>query len=1031
MCGIAGIAAGGQAPDRIRRTLERMTSAVAHRGPDDEGYFVEEGVGLGMRRLSIIDVDGGGQPIANEDGSVHVVFNGEIYNFESLRDELRRAGHVFRTDSDTETIVHAYEEHGETCVDRLRGMFAFALWDERNRKLVLAVDRLGIKPLYYRAREGGVVFGSELKAVLASGRVDDAPDFEALGQYFSLGFIGAPRTAFAGVAKLAPGHLLRWTSRDGAVTRRYWDVPPSEATGEFDPNRARRELRRRLAEAVHSHLVSDVPLGAFLSGGVDSSSVVALMSEGARRPVKTFSIGFSDPRYSELDAARLVARRFGTDHHELVVEPESVDVLPKLADHFDEPFADSSALPTYFVSKMAREHVKVALSGDGGDELFFGYTIFRGVDLARRAQAIPEGVRNRLMDVAGALPGAQRAIVGDRLSLFGKRLGDTMLPPDEAYVSKLVPPGLKTVRALLSGEFRDLLSGSDPFFALGECIARYPNGGGRDDLGRFAYATLKTVLPGDMLTKVDRMSMANSLEVRVPLLDHELAEFVSTIPVAGRFGGWRLKALLKDAMSDVLPARVLAGRKKGFAVPLAAWFRDDLAGYATDILLDASTIDSGYLDAAGVERMLKRHRAGEMDVSGGIWALLMFELWRRGTAATLPAESVRPSIARPEQAAGTIARYEPSGEKPQTARLKVLMLAPHSGVPGPLPKHTPHLVSALADLGCDVTTEGWGRHSGDQALAARAVGRLTDIAAIRRRAAFGRFDVAVVKTGHDWATLMRDILLVRAVRPHCGKMVVQFHGSRADWLARPGHRLFKAATRLLLRDCDAAMVLSSEERRCWRDFAPGTKFHLVSNPVSQANEAGPDRRTRRGRRAGVRPVFLFVGRLVREKGIFDLLDAVEMLGDEVPWDLVIAGDGAGAAEVKEHTLSLGLAARVTFAGYLGDKELSRAYTDADALVLPSWSEGFPTVVSEAMMAGLPIITTRLRGMADHLANEENALFVPPRDPAALAEAMRRLSSDAVLRGRLSRANRLKVKEFAPDVVGKRYLEVLEDVAEAA
>jgi asparagine synthase (glutamine-hydrolysing) len=626
MCGICGIAAADRAQAIDADALRRMADVMEYRGPDDAGMHVSGPVGLAMRRLSIIDLERGRQPIHNEDRSVHVVFNGEIYNYQSLRDRLRSRGHEFSTGSDTEVVVHAYEEWGTESLNQLRGMFAFGLWDEREESLFLAVDRFGIKPLYYGTRDRDVVFGSELVCLLESGRLPKEVDDAALAEYFTLGYIPPPATIFCGARKLEPGTFALWTPRNGLSVRRYWDVPRVPRNGAQPREALRRDLRELLRDAVEAHLVTDVPLGAFLSGGIDSSTVVALMSEVSDQPVKTFSIGFRARAHDELPLARLVAERFETDHHELIVEPESVDVLRKLVAHFQEPFADSSALPTYYLSKLARSEVKVALSGDGGDEMFVGYTVFRGVDLARRLQALPAPARRLLASLPARVPRTGRPHWNDRVERWGKLAADTALPPEAAFKSKITMSGLPAVWPLLTRELRARLEGHNPFRAVDSALAAttpvHP-------LERFLYAGLKVSLPGDMLVKVDRMSMANSLEVRVPFLDHVLAEFVARTPLEARFPRWRLKALLKETMADSLPAEVLQQRKHGFTVPLSSWFRGDLAPFAVEVLLSRKARERGFFDVRGLEGFLRDHLRGNRNLGSVIWSLLMFELWCR------------------------------------------------------------------------------------------------------------------------------------------------------------------------------------------------------------------------------------------------------------------------------------------------------------------------------------------------------------------------------------------------------------------
>jgi asparagine synthase (glutamine-hydrolysing) len=626
MCGICGIASA--VPDHVIdvRGLRRMTDVMAYRGPDDAGTYVSDKVGLAMRRLSIIDLELGHQPIHNENQTVHLVFNGELYNYRSLQSQLTSRGHTFQTNSDTEVVVHAYEEWGISCLNAFRGMFAFGLWDDPNETMFLAVDRFGIKPLYYCLPAKDLVFGSELACLLASGRLVKEVEDGALAEYFTLGYVPPPATIFRHAHKLEPATYLRWTPREGPSVERYWDIPLARDDGTRDRNGLRRELRALLRDAVQAHLVSDVPVGAFLSGGIDSSTVVALMSEVSDEPVQTFSIGFGAEEHDERPFARLVAERFRTNHHEFVVEPESVDVLPKLVSHFQEPFADSSALPTYYLSRLARSTVKVALSGDGGDEMFVGYTAFQGVELARYAQSLPPSARHLMNVLARRLPRGVSPRWSDRVGRWQKWISDTALPPEAAYRSKMTMTGVPVVWPLLTADFRRRLQGQNPFRAVDDAFAATA---AVTPLERILHAGLKVSLPGDMLVKVDRMSMANSLEVRVPLLDHVVAEFVAKIPVATRFPRWRLKALLKETMADSLPREVLQHRKHGFTIPLAAWFRDDLGHFAAEILLSVEARDRGFLDTRALERFLREHTRGGQNLGSAIWSLLMFELWCR------------------------------------------------------------------------------------------------------------------------------------------------------------------------------------------------------------------------------------------------------------------------------------------------------------------------------------------------------------------------------------------------------------------
>jgi asparagine synthase (glutamine-hydrolysing) len=624
MCGIAGFADGafsgpsGQSPLRLDaefNLVHRMCEVIRHRGPDDEGIHVEPGLGLGMRRLSIIDLAGGRQPIHNELKTIWVVFNGEIYNYRELRAELEALGHHFYTSSDTESIVHAYEAWGEDAFRRLRGMFGIALWDGPRRTLLLARDRAGQKPVHYTERGGRLFFSSEIKSLLAAGAVNPALNLAALDHY--LAFLYTPRDAsiFEGVGKLPPGHLLRW--RDGRVEiRQYWQVDARE-TFRGSQDEAIEALGAVLQDAVGSHMVSDVPLGAFLSGGVDSSAVVGMMARASSRPVKTFSIGFDDPAFDELEHARTVAAHFGTDHHEFVVRPDGLSILEDLIGHFDEPFADSSAIPTWYVSEIARRHVTVVLSGDGGDELFGGYD--RYLPHPRVAQfdrwSVP-GLRGAAALIWPLLPhGAKgknflRHVTKDSAGRYLDSIA--MFQPDER--ASLYASG---VRASLAVNSEAILARHFDRFA------------GLAHDGRMMRFDFETYLPEDVLAKVDRMSMAHSIETRVPLLDNHVIDFAATLPSAFKIRDGRRKHILKETLRPMLPPGILDRRKQGFGIPLGTWFRGGLTDLFSEVLEAPRTRQRGYFESRFVARLLKEHLAGERDHTLRLWQLLVFELWHR------------------------------------------------------------------------------------------------------------------------------------------------------------------------------------------------------------------------------------------------------------------------------------------------------------------------------------------------------------------------------------------------------------------
>src|SRR3954454_18388298 len=601
MCGIAGFVESSNASspfglDAGRALVHRMCDVIRHRGPDDEGVWVAEGVALGMRRLSIIDLSTGYQPIHNEDQSVWIVFNGEIYNFRELRRELEAAGHAFYTSTDTEVIVHAYEQWGKGAIARLRGMFGLAIWDTKSRTLLVARDRIGIKPLHYATVGGRFYFGSEIKSLLEAPDLPRDLDAAALDHYLS--FLYTPRdgSIFKSVRKLPPGHLLTWS--DGRIEiEQYWQMPAAE-TFRGTEQEAVEQLRAVLRDAVRSHMISDVPLGAFLSGGVDSSLVVGLMSELSSARVKTFSIGFDEPACDELEHARRVAEHFGTEHHEFVVKPDGVGILDKLVSHFDEPFADSSAIPTWYVCEMARRHVTVALSGDGGDELFGGYDRYlthpRVLAFDRYS---PRALRRVAAIAASSLPH------GVRGKNFLRHVGR-----DEQgrYLDSIRFFGADEKPALLSAEVRETLSGADPASRLARALERFARLPCPSQMMRF---DAETYLPEDVLTKVDRMSMAHSIESRGPLLDNEVIAYAASLPATLKIKTGRRKHILKEVAASLLPPEIINRRKQGFGAPIGAWFRrgpgeagrgDTLRELFADTLLSPRSIQRGYFQPAFV-----------------------------------------------------------------------------------------------------------------------------------------------------------------------------------------------------------------------------------------------------------------------------------------------------------------------------------------------------------------------------------------------------------------------------------------------
>ena len=630
MCGIAGIV--GELRPGDREALEAMSAALRHRGPDGDGMYADGRALLASRRLAVIDLAGGRQPIGNEDGTVQVVFNGEIYNFGDLREDLRARGHRFVTRSDTEVLVHAYEAFGEGFVRLLDGMFAFALWDAAEGRLILARDRVGKKPLFYTVADGAVIFSSELQSLILHPRVPRGVDPAAIDQYLSFGYIPAPGTVYRGVKKLEPAHYLVLKISDFGFRisdlriERYWALryAPKLRLAEAE---ALEQLEKLLREAVRKRLVSDVPLGAFLSGGTDSSAVVTFMTELAEGPVRTFTIGFEDQDFSELPYGRAVAARLGTDHHEWVVKPDAVAVLPTLVRHYGEPYGDSSAVPTYYVAQQARQAVTVALNGDGGDECFAGYDRYLGHLVAERYRRLPAWTRRAAERAVCLLPGRHEF---GRWSQVKRYLPVASLPWRERYVRWTSAFTATAKAALYTDGFKARLGSTDgaawlaPHFAAAE---------GLDLLDANLYLDTQSSLPNDLLVKMDIATMANSLEVRSPFLDPAIMEFCAQLPTGFKLRGWTQKYLLKRLLAGRLPPGILNRRKMGFGIPVGRWFRTDLQSFLRETLLSQAAARRDLFRPEVVAELITAHGTGREDHTARLWLLLMLELWFREFAA--------------------------------------------------------------------------------------------------------------------------------------------------------------------------------------------------------------------------------------------------------------------------------------------------------------------------------------------------------------------------------------------------------------
>jgi asparagine synthase (glutamine-hydrolysing) len=624
MCGICGKLWFDKGKEIHEDLIASMLEVLRHRGPDDQGFYVNGCVGLGHRRLSVIDIRGGRQPMANEDMSIWVICNGEIYNFKELRDLLRCRGHVFRTNSDSEVILHAYEEWKEDFLSRLKGMFAFALWDNRQKRLLLARDRFGEKPLYYRLTPEGIAFASELKALTKDRSFTGEIDETSIDEYLTYQFVPGPTTIFREIKRLPPAHFL--TVQEGRVAiEPYWHLTFARTNYQEEKYHVKR-LTESLRRAVISMLVSDVPLGAFLSGGLDSSLIVALMKGTGREPIKTFSIGFEEKGYDELSYARMVSKCFNTDHHEYELGYDIRDLLPKIVWHLDEPFADASVVPAYYLCEIARKSVTVALSGDGCDELFAGYRRYLAKKLGCLYQRIPPKLRESLIPWLVERIPQRRGYYGRSLAKKIAMFVDHTKDSNFHRLSWTPVFSEREKRQLYTEGFLDLVRENDSPEIVEKLMAEWD---GEDKLSKYLFVDQMLYLSGDILTKVDRMSMAHSLETRIPFLDHELVEYVSTIPMKLKLKGFQSKYILKKVASAMLPKVIIHRRKQGFMVPISEWFREDLHGMIRDILLSRKAIQRGYFRPTFLSDLVEQHQKGYRDHSHKLWALLMFELWNR------------------------------------------------------------------------------------------------------------------------------------------------------------------------------------------------------------------------------------------------------------------------------------------------------------------------------------------------------------------------------------------------------------------
>jgi asparagine synthase (glutamine-hydrolysing) len=991
MCGIAGILSLGDKPVGVEE-IRAMCSALVHRGPDDEGCFHARGIGLGMRRLSVIDLRTGRQPVTNEDGSVAAVFNGEIYNFASLRADLERRGHRFRTAGDGEVIVHLYEERGERCVEALRGMFAFAVWDEPRRRLLLARDRLGIKPLYYAEAGGRLLFASELKALLQVPGLPVDLDWRALGHLFTSLSTPIDQSILAGVRKLEPGRILMASPRRPPRTEVYWGI-------EFAPDRLTREdeLAGRLGdlirESVGLHLASDVPLGAFLSGGLDSSSVVAAMARLSPGPVKTFSIGFAEAEYDELRHARSVAERFATDHHELVLRPDALGILEDLAWHLDEPLGDPSAIPTYMISRLAAEHVTVVLSGDGGDELFAGYDKYGVEGRERRGESLTAPARA----VMGAL--ARMVPEGRPGHNF---LRHRSLAGAERYLDASTLFTRAKQRRLFHPEVFERVARHDPWLEAKRLLSRSRG----HWLSSLQHLDLTSYLPLDVLTKVDRMSMAHSLEVRVPLLDHKVVEFAATVPPELQVGRGP-KSLLKRAMRGILPDAILDRPKQGFAVPLGAWFRGGTGGFVRDLLFSTRCRQRGIFDETYVERLLKWHDAGR-PLDFELWTLISFELWcRQVLEAPRPRparRSVTPTLAG--EAGGA------PGERPCTRmRPKIALVAASLEILGGQAVQARALAARLREDGCEVAlvpinppfppgfrwVRRWpyARTLLNEALFLPGLLRLQ------------RADVVHLFSASYWSFLLAPAPVLLAARALGKRVVLHYHsGEAGEHLDRWG-----VLVHPWLRLADEIVVPSEYLRAIFARH--GHRARVIPNVVDLSSFEYRERRP-------LRPRLLSTRNLEPHYRVDTTLQAFALLRARHPGaTLTIAGTGGEEARLRGLARALG-AEGVRFVGRAEPDAIPALCDGADIFVNSSVVDNQPVSILEAFAAGLAVVSTPTGDIPAMVSDGETGLLVPPGDAPAMAEAIGRLLDQPDQAVRMASRARQALARYTWAHVGPRW-----------
>jgi asparagine synthase (glutamine-hydrolysing) len=1058
MCGIAGIIGTRPGTTVDADLLARMNQVQRHRGPDDGDQYVTPPngpiqAGIAMRRLSIIDLAGGHQPMANEDETVRIVFNGEIYNHAALRSELEAKGHRFATRSDTEAILHGYEEWGGDVVHRLRGMFAFAIIDERRGEAFLARDPVGIKPLYWTALSDRLLFGSEIKCLLRDSAVPRRVDREGLHHYLTYLYVPAPGTLFEGIRQLPPGH--RMSIRNGEVrVEEYWTGPRSLLDGPEGPPISPDELWKALRESVEAHMLSDVPVGAFLSGGLDSSIVVALMAEISSHPVRTFSIGFSSAGlYNELPYARQVAKHFKTEHHERDVRADAVGLLPEIIRHLDEPLADASVIPNYLVAQLAREHVTVSLTGIGGDELFGGYRRYYGDQMARRWQRVPRAVRRGvLLPALRMVPASGDTKLGDASRLVQKFLEPLDLSPEERYLAWNAHFSESAKAELYAGA---VSNGASTAAMLGH-FDRVKH---RPFADRAMFVDVKSYLPGDPLFLSDRMTMAHSLEARVPFVDPEVMEFAARIPLAQKIQGHTTKLILRQALAGHVPEEIIRRPKRGFGTPIDLWMRGELAGFMDQLLGPKLLRERGYFRPEYVQWLREQQSSGKRDFSQHLWALLVFELWHRAYIdadhsdrqnlsfedlglAAIGSTSPTPNAQRPTPATPI--------RNPQSAirNLNLLMVADVDPVHviGGAERMLNEHACRLAERGHRVTVltrrenpeyPAEEVHRGVRVVrhpvrGGGAVGFIRSVlreggAAFARLSAEEPFDLINVHQPLAGAAVIRcpesrgipvlytylspwaDEYRVRAVRRSAGRKGPAAAATGA-WIGINTH-LRQRMEHSVVRRSDRVLVLSKFTCTQLRDFhaMPEDQPVIIPGGVNTDRFSPPEDRQALRRELGLAEglLFLTVRNLVPRMGLDALIDAMRPVADAHPEvTLVIGGSGPLRESLEAQVRRLGLERNVRFAGFIPEALLPGYYGAADLFILPTRClEGFGLVTVEALACGTPALGTPIGGTQEILSGfGSEFLFAGTSSEEMAARILERVAGlrDPALRERCRR-----------------------------